>query len=60
MHDQEKRYEKSQSVGSMKDMSDSDVSRLMVSKYGDEWEVKDLDMHDPIVIEFFDRTSRGR
>lgn len=60
MHDPEKRYEKIPSVDSMKGMSDSDISRLMVSKYGDEWEVKDLDMNDPVVIEFFDRTSRGR
>jgi hypothetical protein len=60
MHDPEKHHEKNPSSDSMKDMSDSDVSRLMASKYGDEWEVKDLDMRDPIVIEFFDRTSRGQ
>lgn len=47
-------------TNSLKSISDSEVRRLMVTKYGDFRDIKDLDMDDPIVAEFFDRAQRGR
>lgn len=47
-------------TNNLKSISDSEVRRLMVTKYGDFRDIKDLDIDDPIVAEFFDRAKRGR
>ena len=47
-------------TNNLKSISDSEVRRLMTTKYGDFRDIKDLDMDDPIVAEFFDRAKRGR
>lgn len=47
-------------TNNLKSISDSEVRRLMTTKYGDFRDIKDLDMDDPIVAEFFDRAKRGQ
>lgn len=44
---------------SPKEMSDEELRKLIAEKYGEKWDVSSLDAKDPIVVELFDRLSRG-
>jgi len=45
---------------SPKTMSGEELHEEMEKKYGDDFDLKDLDTNDLLVIEFLDRISRGQ
>ena len=45
---------------SPKTMSDEELHEEMEKRYGDDFDLKELDADDPLVVEFADRISRGQ
>lgn len=42
-----------------KKMTNEQISEYIAEKYGDDFELDDLDVSDPIVAEFFERLGTG-
>lgn len=45
---------------SPKTMSDEELEDAITQRFGNDWSFKDLDVNDPLVIEFTHRIARGR
>jgi hypothetical protein len=45
---------------SPKTMSDEELEDAITQKFGNNWSFKDLDVSDPLVIEFAHRIAQGR
>ena len=43
-----------------KAMSDEELQEEMEKRYGNNFDLKELDAEDPLVVEFADRISRGQ
>nr|DAK83490.1 MAG TPA: hypothetical protein [Caudoviricetes sp.] len=43
-----------------KTMSDEDLHDEMEKRYGNDFDLSELDADDPLVVEFADRISRGQ
>jgi hypothetical protein len=43
-----------------KAMSDEELHEEMEKRYGNDFDLRELDADDPLVVEFADRISRGQ